>query len=49
MGLDRRFLSGSLWYIYNHTHNKETEAAAIKWTEALEKAKDLDQHHDIGL
>ncbi|WP_394675427.1 glycoside hydrolase family 88 protein [uncultured Sphingobacterium sp.] len=42
------FFPGSLWYIYNHTHNKETEAAAIKWTEALEKAKDLDQHHDIG-
>jgi len=42
------FFPGSLWYIYNHTHNKETEAAAVKWTEALEKAKDLDQHHDIG-
>lgn len=42
------FFPGSLWYIYNHSHNKETEAAAIKWTEALEKAKDLDQHHDIG-
>ncbi|MDF2516679.1 MAG: glucuronyl hydrolase [Sphingobacterium sp.] len=42
------FFPGSLWYIYNHTHNKETEKAAIKWTEALEKAKDLDQHHDIG-
>ncbi|MDF2852221.1 MAG: glucuronyl hydrolase [Sphingobacterium multivorum] len=42
------FFPGSLWYIYNHTHNKETEAVAIKWTEALEKAKDLDQHHDIG-
>ncbi|MGJ1235307.1 MULTISPECIES: glycoside hydrolase family 88 protein [Sphingobacterium] len=42
------FFPGSLWYIYNHTHNKDTEAAAIKWTEALEKAKDLDQHHDIG-
>jgi len=42
------FFPGSLWYIYNHTHNKETEAAAIKWTEALEKARDLDQHHDIG-
>ncbi|WP_313269009.1 glycoside hydrolase family 88 protein [Sphingobacterium sp.] len=42
------FFPGSLWYIYNHSHSKETEAAAIKWTEALEKAKDLDQHHDIG-
>ncbi|WP_212592557.1 glycoside hydrolase family 88 protein [Sphingobacterium humi] len=42
------FFPGSLWYIYHQTANEQTKAAAIKWTEALEKAKDLDQHHDIG-
>src|SRR5690606_5099232 len=42
------FFPGSLWYIYNQTANQATKAAAIKWTEKLEKAKDLDQHHDIG-
>lgn len=42
------FFPGSLWYIYHQTGNAETLAEAIKWTEALEKAKNLDQHHDIG-
>ncbi|WP_179221456.1 glycoside hydrolase family 88 protein [Sphingobacterium cellulitidis] len=42
------FFPGSLWYIYHQTANEETKAEAIKWTEKLEKAKDLDQHHDIG-
>ncbi|MFD1771648.1 glycoside hydrolase family 88 protein [Sphingobacterium suaedae] len=42
------FFPGSLWYIYNQTHNEQTKNTAIRWTEALEAAKDLDQHHDIG-
>lgn len=42
------FFPGSLWYIYNQTGSEETKAEAIKWTEKLEKAKNLDQHHDIG-
>lgn len=42
------FFPGSLWYIYHHTGNADIRDQAIHWTEALEKAKDLDQHHDIG-
>lgn len=42
------FFPGSLWYIYHQTSNEETKEEAIKWTEKLEKAKDLTQNHDIG-
>ncbi|GAA4784349.1 glycoside hydrolase family 88 protein [Olivibacter ginsenosidimutans] len=42
------FFPGSLWYIYHQTHNPQTKNDAIQWTETLEAAKDLDQHHDIG-
>ena len=42
------FFPGSLWYLYHQTTNEQTKQQAIKWTEKLEKAKDLDQHHDIG-
>ncbi|MDR6785616.1 unsaturated chondroitin disaccharide hydrolase [Pedobacter africanus] len=42
------FFPGSLWYIYEYTKNPEWKAAATKWTEALEKAQFLTQHHDIG-
>jgi len=42
------FFPGSLWYLYHQSGNEQTKAEAIKWTEALEKAKNLDQHHDIG-
>ncbi|HLT86966.1 MAG TPA: glycoside hydrolase family 88 protein [Sphingobacterium sp.] len=42
------FFPGALWYIYEHTRNDDMKKTAIKWTEALEAAKDLDQHHDIG-
>jgi len=42
------FFPGSLWYIYHQTANEQIKEEAIKWTEKLEKAKDLDQHHDIG-
>lgn len=42
------FFPGSLWLIYNQTRDADTKAAAIRWTEKLEAAKNLDQHHDIG-
>lgn len=42
------FFPGGLWYIYEYSGNENFKQAAIKWTEALEKAKDLTQHHDIG-
>lgn len=42
------FFPGALWYVYEHTRGEETKKNAILWTEALEAAKDLDQHHDIG-
>lgn len=42
------FFPGALWYIYEHTGSDDVKTNAIKWTEALEAAKDLDQHHDIG-
>lgn len=42
------FFPGGLWYIYEYTQDTTIKKAATKWTEALEKAKDLTQHHDIG-
>lgn len=42
------FFPGALWYIYEYTKDPEVKANATIWTEKLEKAKDLTQHHDIG-
>ncbi len=42
------FFAGNLWHIYEYTQNPEWKAAATKWTEALEQAQFLTQHHDIG-
>jgi len=42
------FFAGSLWNIYEYTHDPKWKAEAIKWTEALEEGKFLTQHHDIG-
>ncbi|MGJ1432398.1 glycoside hydrolase family 88 protein [Sphingobacterium spiritivorum] len=42
------FFAGSLWNIYEYNKDPKWEAAAIKWTEALEEGKFLTQHHDIG-
>ncbi|WP_083488745.1 glycoside hydrolase family 88 protein [Pedobacter borealis] len=42
------FFAGNLWYIYEYTKNPEWKTAATKWTEALEQAQFLTQHHDIG-
>lgn len=42
------FFPGGLWYIYEYTKKPEWKAAAEKWTEALEEAQFLTQHHDVG-
>jgi len=42
------FFPGALWYVYEYTQDETFRRAATRWTEALEKAKDLTQHHDIG-
>lgn len=42
------FFPGALWYVYQHAGSEEIKENAIQWTEALEAAKDLDRHHDIG-
>lgn len=42
------FFPGGLWYIYEYTRDETFKEAATTWTEALEKAKDLTEHHDIG-
>lgn len=42
------FFPGGLWYIYEYTKNPKWRTDATKWTEALEKAKFLTNHHDIG-
>ncbi|WP_353138892.1 glycoside hydrolase family 88 protein [Pseudopedobacter sp.] len=42
------FFPGGLWYIYEYSQDPKWKAAAEKWTEALEEAKFLTQHHDVG-
>jgi len=42
------FFAGGLWQIYDYTKKPEWKTAATKWTNALEKAQFLTQHHDIG-
>src|SRR5690606_18638774 len=42
------FFPGALWYVYEYNQDPKWKAAAEKWTEALEEAKFLTQHHDIG-
>lgn len=42
------FFPGVMWYIYEYTKNPTWKTLATKWTTALEKGKDLNQHHDIG-
>jgi len=42
------FFPGVMWYIYEYTKDPTWQALATKWTTALEKGKDLNQHHDIG-
>ncbi|MGV3546538.1 MAG: glycoside hydrolase family 88 protein [Pedobacter sp.] len=42
------FFPGVMWYIYEYTKDPAWLTSATKWTTALEKGKDLNQHHDIG-
>jgi rhamnogalacturonyl hydrolase YesR len=42
------FFPGSVWYLYELTGDSTFLPQAIKYTEAIEEAKDLTWHHDIG-
>lgn len=42
------FFPGALWYIYEFNQDPKWKAEAEKWTDALEQAKFLTQHHDVG-
>ena len=42
------FFPGSLWYLYALTGEQVWQPLAEKYTEALEKAKDITWHHDVG-
>lgn len=42
------FFPGSVWYLYELTQDKTLLPLAKKYTEALDKAKKLTSHHDIG-
>jgi len=42
------FFSGCLWYAYEFTRDETLEAAAVRWTEALEPAQWFKGNHDVG-
>lgn len=42
------FFPGSLWYVYELTHDNSYKQLALKWTIPLEKLQFLTSHHDIG-
>lgn len=42
------FFPGSVWYLYELTKDENLLPLAQKYTEALDKAKKLTWHHDIG-
>lgn len=42
------FFPGSVWYLYELTGEQSLLPLAVKYTEAIEKAKYLTNHHDIG-
>lgn len=42
------FFPGSVWYLYELSGNKNYLPLARKYTQAIEKAKHLTWHHDIG-
>lgn len=42
------FFPGSVWYLYDLTKDETLLPLAHKYTEALDKAKKLTWHHDIG-
>ncbi|WP_207534400.1 glycoside hydrolase family 88 protein [Desertivirga arenae] len=42
------FWPGCLWRVYEYSKDEKWKAAAIKWTESLEKNQYNTAHHDIG-
>ncbi|WP_129698398.1 glycoside hydrolase family 88 protein [Parabacteroides goldsteinii] len=42
------FFPGTIWYLYELTGNETYLPLARKYTKAIEKAKTLTSHHDIG-
>ena len=42
------FFPGSVWYLYELTGDKSLLPLAIKYTKAIEDAKNLNWHHDVG-
>ncbi|MDD4515911.1 glycoside hydrolase family 88 protein [Massilibacteroides sp.] len=42
------FFPGSVWYLYELTGDKTLLPLAYKYTEAIEQAKTLTNHHDVG-
>jgi hypothetical protein len=42
------FFGGSLWYLYEFTHEQKWKLAADKWTKAVEKEKYNTRTHDLG-
>jgi unsaturated chondroitin disaccharide hydrolase len=42
------FFGGSLWYLYEYTHEKKWKDAAHQWTMAVEKEKTNTTTHDLG-
>ncbi len=42
------FFGGSLWYLYDYTHDITWKNAADKWTMAVQKEKDNTSTHDLG-
>ena len=42
------FFPGSMWYLYELTNDSTLIPLAEKYTEAISKAQNLTEHHDIG-
>lgn len=42
------FFPGSLWFLYDHSKNKDLKAEAVKWTEKLKPLEHFTGHHDLG-
>ena len=42
------FFGGSLWYLYEYTHDPALKAAAEKWTMAVQKEQYNKSTHDLG-
>lgn len=42
------FFPGSLWYVYEYTHNEQMKEEAVKWTEKLKPLEIFAGNHDLG-